>query len=374
MAPLASAVVASCVLLLSGLQLKSSHAFSSNDAILKKSAAWKQKGQPTAATNQQQLLQLGSSLTDDGDFALVGLNTDVTPPNLVDITKIKETPAKSFSWPVTSSVKLEDVEETNAESPLSATSSSASVAPLSGLKYNQDLVASSSNPSSSTTDRNSQQQYSAALGGLTEDGDFILEGVNAMDPFAGQALEKYGSPLLLLSGGDEHEVSWSSSNLLSQLSLGQSTTESATGSKTIIDQQILGLTDDGDLALIGFNVADSSDDGEASIGNDVLSNTQDDCGNSVTTATTTTVSMAGNERVDNDDQEIQEMADWLFECIPTLKDDDYFYYADQLVSLGLNPNCITQCELRMEDLAFMKPLHQRYLFNEVTANPHPWQP
>ena len=74
-----------------------------------------------------------------------------------------------------------------------------------------------------------------------------------------------------------------------------------------------------------------------------------------------------------DEETLAEIEDWLLSIIPKLNPNDIRAYATGLDKIGFNPDCITQCELRYEDLNFMKVLHRRYLFNEVTGIEHPFE-
>ncbi len=78
-----------------------------------------------------------------------------------------------------------------------------------------------------------------------------------------------------------------------------------------------------------------------------------------------------------DDEEtllaIQTIKEWLVEIIPTLPDKDLDSYARGLDEIGFHPECITMSELQLEDLSFMKVLHRRYVFHEVTGVEHPWE-
>ena len=74
-----------------------------------------------------------------------------------------------------------------------------------------------------------------------------------------------------------------------------------------------------------------------------------------------------------DEESLLDIEDWLLSIIPKLNPNDIRAYASGLDKIGFNPNCITQCELRYEDLTFMKVLHRRYLFNEVTGIEHPFE-
>lgn len=70
---------------------------------------------------------------------------------------------------------------------------------------------------------------------------------------------------------------------------------------------------------------------------------------------------------------IQTIKEWLVELIPTLPDKELNAYARGLDDIGFHPECITMSELKFEDLGFMKVLHQRYVFHEVTGVEHPWE-
>ena len=74
-----------------------------------------------------------------------------------------------------------------------------------------------------------------------------------------------------------------------------------------------------------------------------------------------------------DETTISEIKDWLISIIPALNDQDAISYSMGLDAIGFNPCCVTMCELQFEDLVFMKVLHRRYLFNEVTGIEHPWE-
>lgn len=149
------------------------------------------------------------------------------------------------------------------------------------------------------------------------------------------------------------------------------------------------MTDDGDLALVGINVADSclvKSENESDVGWS-WSSTQASTSrlplleptvvvpNVNESAAPSSTSISSQRRPNNPEQ-VQEVMEWLIEIIPTLLDsgDDCRFYAEELVAIGFHPNCVTQCELQMDDLAFMKPLHQRYIYNEVTGRSHPWKP
>jgi hypothetical protein len=49
-------------------------------------------------------------------------------------------------------------------------------------------------------------------------------------------------------------------------------------------------------------------------------------------------------------------------------------YAEGLSNIGFRPLCPSQCELRYDDLDFMRVLHRRYLHREITGEGHPFEP
>lgn len=178
-----------------------------------------------------------------------------------------------------------------------------------------------------------------------------------------------------------------------------------------------GLTDDGDFAILGINVDDDDEgsNGESSLlsGASFLGSLLDskrtvqtpfgfgnlDDNNDLFAAdalsgdfemntvnilekdTNHLTSLASREEVPirvapNDEQQMGEelsLQQWVLEVIPTLCEKDAAVYARGLSQIGFHPQCVTQCELKWEDLHFMKLLHRRYLFHEVTGEGHPWE-
>ena len=191
-----------------------------------------------------------------------------------------------------------------------------------------------------------------------------------------------------------------------------------------------GLTDDGDFAILGLNAYDSSDDdnNDSSIGQSVgdlsallAGTTFSGLNESPTTVTSTAVSQTpttsnnaifgridtsstknmdgkrgnvigeigeqqsgGNLQLQQqqsynkgissaDEAALSEIKEWLLSIIPTLNQQDVDLYTRGLIEIGFHPACVTMSELQYEDLAFMKVLHARYIFNEVTGIEHPWE-
>ena len=181
-----------------------------------------------------------------------------------------------------------------------------------------------------------------------------------------------------------------------------------------------GLTDDGDFAILGVNAYDSSDDdnNDSSIGQSVgdlsvllagttfsglnesptVNQTPTTSNNAVVgqiDTTSSTKNMDGKrgnvigeigeqsqlqqqhqqpytKRI-ADEATLSEIKEWLLSIIPTLNQQDVDLYTRGLNAIGFHPACVTMSELQYEDLAFMKVLHARYIFNEVTGIEHPWE-
>jgi hypothetical protein len=162
-----------------------------------------------------------------------------------------------------------------------------------------------------------------------------------------------------------------------------------------------GLTDDGDFAILGINYYDTAssnnknDDkntipSENPLGGFLLQQLTGGVSSLVGTSSNVPISspMEHFNRVPSsgssnqmpvhssstniDPFQLEEMEEWLLEIIPTLKELDLELYATGLLSIGFDPDCVTQSEIRMEDLLFMKILHRRYFFNEITGVDHPW--
>jgi len=79
----------------------------------------------------------------------------------------------------------------------------------------------------------------------------------------------------------------------------------------------------------------------------------------------------GNEIVPKVDPLVKA---WLMESMPSLNEDDMETYAEGLTTIGFHPQCASMCELKYEDLDFMKVLHRRYLYKEITGQDHPCEP
>jgi hypothetical protein len=159
-----------------------------------------------------------------------------------------------------------------------------------------------------------------------------------------------------------------------------------------------GLTDDGDFAILGVNMQDPDEDDDAtapptsgqSLDGTFLTGTIFDGANgSANTDSDTVVTETleqGAERTNvsgkkspnqptfTTDKETQaEISEYLMEIMPTISKHDIETYSIQLGNIGFHPKCRTMCELTLDDLDFMKVLHARYFFKEVSGLDHPWE-
>ena len=80
----------------------------------------------------------------------------------------------------------------------------------------------------------------------------------------------------------------------------------------------------------------------------------------------------GKSKYPDNDEDEKSLKAWLLATIPKLNQHDLEAYSRGLGEIGFHSECVTMCELKYEDLGFMKLLHRRYLFNEVTSIEHPW--
>lgn len=296
------------------------------------------------ASTRKSVTGLLSSLSEDGDFALIGLNAEA-PLNPFEVTNTQ-----------TSAFGLQSAEDIMAST--SPTGSEESTSPR-----------STSNKMDATpqkTKSRSDEQISDGLSGLTADGDFIIEGVNAIDPSANQGLEEYGSPLIDPSQGE--------GDLLSQLSLSQPQEQRATGGEQENSDNVTGLTDDGDIALLGLNAMQP----QSSLGGEVdadqtklLSSLMQGQQAPALPASDVQMGLKAMMPPEPSILEVEDMTMWLQDILPSLTDDDCIYYAENLVALGFHFECVTQSELLLTDLAFMRPLHARYIFHEIKGMTHP---
>ncbi|KAL7486431.1 hypothetical protein ACHAW6_015489 [Cyclotella cf. meneghiniana] len=172
--------------------------------------------------------------------------------------------------------------------------------------------------------------------GLTDDGDFAIIGVNMVDPDEEDSDKTNNDGQTL--GGDI------SARLTGTLYDGKTLNKKSFSSGTPIDWQNVG-------SYSGASSVGSSYQG--SVGPNHMRHE--------------------NRNFALDDEDLREIKEWLLEIIPTLSRGDVDKYSIGLSNIGFNPKCVTMCELTYEDLDFMKVLHRRYFFNEVTGVEHPWE-
>jgi hypothetical protein len=156
-----------------------------------------------------------------------------------------------------------------------------------------------------------------------------------------------------------------------------------------------GLTDDGDFAILGIN-ASSDEDEDGNENEDVgVGRKEFDRGTSIGSLGVGNMlfdeSLLRSGRVDMGTGSNKKYGDfrgnvilnktgdtrvkkWLLDVLPSLDAYDLESYAEGLTNIGYNPSCPSQCELTYDDLEFMKLLHRRYLYREITGEGHPFIP
>ena len=163
---------------------------------------------------------------------------------------------------------------------------------------------------------------------------------------------------------------------------------SSSRSRLDVDQ-FDGLSEDGDFLIVGLNGGDPLETtGTSDESNYSASSPQSSPSFGLRVASADdSIDLAAVQRfreerpsteinaIDSDDDEeaLESVGEWLSDIMPTLRDSDIDSYARKFVAIGFDAGCVTQCELTWDDLSFMKLLHRRYLFNEITGQDHPWE-
>ena len=207
----------------------------------------------------------------------------------------------------------------------------------------------------------SSRLYNDPSYGLTEDGDFAILGVNAYDNSDddnSSTVESVGDLSSLLAGVGLSEASTQSSgSQFTSTDVGRNNNVPNFSTTSSINDAIFGRLDSSSImmdapdtkrgSVIGENVGERS--------NNIQQQNQ------------------YTRSSDVDETGLSEIQEWLLSIMPALTQQYAESYSRGLNEIGFNPGCVTMCELQFEDLAFMKVLHRRYLFNEVTGNEHPWE-
>jgi hypothetical protein len=144
-----------------------------------------------------------------------------------------------------------------------------------------------------------------------------------------------------------------------------------------------GLTDDGDFALLGINIDDaqsSSSPRDASgsttdssllqslLGGVSKSSEAPILQQSTPPPVVVTPTQSSFPRTHNVHlEQLERLEGWLLDMIPTLHPGDVEHYAAGLAEIGFDPECESRFELLVDDLSFMKLLHRRFVYNEVTS-------
>lgn len=237
--------------------------------------------------------------------------------------------------------------------------------------------------------------------GLTDDGDFLIDGINGENSVSKSETATTPDYLSALSLGSADSIGEISSASISEaLNVGDESGRISTPQRGLDD--FIGLNDDGDFLMVGINGVDpleiATQDDEDNDGTlpTASQSTIPSFGLKLTSADDS-IDMAAVQRFreqsevsridqvaqtkesaqpshdSNDDEAVEAVGEWLSEIIPTLRDVDNVRYSQELVAIGFEPGCVTQCELTWEDLSFMKLLHRRYFYNEITGQDHPWE-
>ena len=237
--------------------------------------------------------------------------------------------------------------------------------------------------------------------GLTDDGDFLIGGISGENSASNSDAATTPNYLSALSLGSADSIGEISSASISEaLNVGDESGRLSTPQRGLDD--FVGLNDDGDFLMVGINGVDPLDiatqDGKDHDGTlpPVPQSTIPSFGLKLTSADDS-IDMAAVQQFreqsevakrdegdrtkesarpshdSDDDEAVEAVGEWLSDIIPTLRDADNVRYSQELVAIGFDPGCVTQCELTWEDLGFMKLLHRRYLYNEITGQDHPWE-
>lgn len=235
---------------------------------------------------------------------------------------------------------------------------------------------------------------------LTEDGDFLIDGIkgeNSVGKSDAATTPNYLSALSLGSADSIGQIS--SANISEAVNVEDESGRLSTPQRDVGD--FVGLNDDGDFLMVGINGVDpleiaTQDEEEDNDGTLPLAAQSIPFGLKLTSADDSIDMIAVQRfreqsdvsRIDqgartkesaqpshgsDDDEAVEAVGEWLSEIIPTLRDAENLRYSQELVAIGFDPGCVTQCELTWEDLSFMKLLHRRYLYNEITGQDHPWE-
>mmetsp|Transcript_18810 Transcript_18810/g.40943 ORF Transcript_18810/g.40943 Transcript_18810/m.40943 type:complete len:295 (-) Transcript_18810:101-985(-) len=237
--------------------------------------------------------------------------------------------------------------------------------------------------------------------GLTDDGDFAILGVNVEEETSDTTSEGDGQ-LIGLSGLLSSTMSETSFSGISNEEMNKPTVPSTAGASMNTPTAMGGVGDGMSLndALFGRLPSNNSDmlsgntEDAATMGvvppsledtffgrvlqnNNMVSSDVNDMTNNSDVAKPLEDSVGGSDtgksKYPNNDEDEKSLKAWLLATIPKLNQHDLEAYSRELGEIGFHPECVTMCELKYEDLDFMKVLHRRYLFNEVSGIEHPWE-
>ncbi|KAL7539355.1 hypothetical protein ACHAXR_009208 [Thalassiosira sp. AJA248-18] len=206
--------------------------------------------------------------------------------------------------------------------------------------------------------------------GLTDDGDFAILGVNVDEETTSGDADTGDGQLIgsnLSSLMSETSFSGISGDILSKPTPPKPNIQPT---DALMDSRTAGLADAMSLNDALFGRLPPNDMGTVTT-NDTSNRIIGDFeGIAVGKKIGGTYPILNNE---HDENLFLDIKDWLLSVIPKLNENDIESYTQGLSNIGFHPDCATMCELKYDDLDFMKVLHQRYIFNEVTGIEHPWE-
>ena len=162
-------------------------------------------------------------------------------------------------------------------------------------------------------------------------------------------------------------------------------------SLALSDENVVGLTDDGDFAISGVNIGQQQPQ-SSELGGDLASILGLSSVSAINDAAVEPpapvfpamvsptplpapvptpvpeISVQKGQPPVVSEEQLERVQEWLMTSIPTLMDNDIELYADNLCLIGFDPECVSSGELLLEDLNFMKLLHQRYLYKQITTS------
>jgi hypothetical protein len=181
---------------------------------------------------------------------------------------------------------------------------------------------------------------------LNDDGDFLMEGIN-------------DGPSSSSSSSTSENLSHITSLL--DFSVLKGTLQQPLGPIDTNDDLFLGIDENGDYPLETPSSRDeNSRASESNTVNQMSSALLSGSNNARTFSFSESTPIGPNQ----DDEQQETLREFLLSILSNLNPTDLQNYAQGLMDIGFDPDCDSSRELQFDDLALMKPLHQRYFWNE----------